>query len=261
MSLTVTKNDLLRHIGRKLGYNRSPGSFTPQQSTDAEDVLAAALRDFYEPDILPGEREKHQWSFLMPTKRFQLAAGEWKYTLPADFAMLNGPIAYARGEDTVYPTIAIVGPQHIYKRQQQDDAAGRPSMAAVEVKAPDGTGPTRYELIVYPTSDSDYEVALSYKVNPYTLANDEDLPLGGQPHAQTLIDACLARCAVFDELNDGQDAARFIEKLRSSISHDRRLSAPETLGTNVDRSDGPSDVCDGEFRNNNGRVPYNGVYY
>lgn len=259
MSLTVTKNDLLRHIGRKLGFSRNPSEWSPTQLQDATDVLDAALRRLYEPNILPGEREKHQWSFLMPTKRFQFAANEWRYTLPADFAMLNGPIAYARGEDTIYPTIDIVGPQHIYKRQQRDDAAGRPSMAAVEVKAPDGTSPTRYELIVYPTSDADYELSLNYRVNPYTLANDADLPLGGQPHSQTLISACLAECAVFDELNDGQDEARFIEQMRASISHDRRLSSPETLGTNTDGSDGADYPC--EVRNNSGLVPYNGNYY
>lgn len=238
MSLTVTKNDLLRHIGRKLGYNRTPSSFTSTQSTDATDVLNNALRRFYEPDILPGERDKWQWSFLFPTKRFQFTANEWRFVLPADFAMLNGPITYARGEDTVYPSIEIVGPQHIYTRQQQDDSAGRPRIAAVQVKTVDQVATTRHELIVYPTSDDDYEVSLSYKVNPFSLDYDTALPLGGQAHVQTIIAACMAECAAFDELTDGQDEARFIERLRASISHDRQVFAPETLGVNRDRSDG-----------------------
>lgn len=238
MSLTVTKNDLLRHIGRKLGYNRTPSSFTSTQSTDATDVLNNALRRFYEPDILPGERDKWQWSFLFPTKRFQFTANEWRFDLPADFAMLNGPITYARGEDTVYPSIEIVGPQHIYTRQQQDDSAGRPRIAAVQVKTVDQVATTRHELIVYPTSDDDYEVSLSYKVNPFSLDYDTALPLGGQAHVQTIIAACMAECAAFDELTDGQDEARFIERLRASISHDRQVFAPETLGVNRDRSDG-----------------------
>lgn len=238
MSLTVTKNDLLRHIGRKLGYNRTPSSFTSTQTTDATDVLNNALRRFYEPDILPGERDKWQWSFLFPTKRFQFTANEWRFDLPADFAMLNGPITYARGEDTVYPSIEIVGPQHIYTRQQQDDSAGRPRIAAVQVKTVDQVATTRHELIVYPTSDDDYEVSLSYKVNPFSLDYDTALPLGGQAHVQTIIAACMAECAAFDELTDGQDEARFIERLRASISHDRQVFAPETLGVNRDRSDG-----------------------
>lgn len=237
MSLTVTKTDLLRHIGRKLGYNRTPSSFTATQLVDATDVLNNALRRFYEPDIAPGEREKHQWSFLFPTKRFQFIENQFRFELPADFSMLNGPITYARGEDTVYPPISIVGPQDIYKRQQQDDSAGRPQLAAIQVVTVDQVAGTRHELVVYPTSDDDYEVNISYKVNPYSLDFDTALPLGGQAHVQTVIAACLAECAAFDELGDGQDEARFIERLRSSISHDRRVFAPETLGINRDTSD------------------------
>lgn len=246
MALTVTKTELLQRIGLKLGYSPTPSAWTSAQLVIATNVLEDALRRFYEPDILPGEREKHQWSFLFPTARFQFVENQFTVDLPADFSMLNGPITYARGEDTVYPPIAIVGPQEIYKRQQQDDSAGRPQLAAVQVKAVDPVAGTRHELVLYPTSDDDYEVNLSYKVNPYSLDFDTALPLGGQAHVQTIIAACLAECAAFDELNDGQDEARFIERLRSSISHDRRVFAPETLGINYDSSDA-YDVYEGNL--------------
>lgn len=237
MSLTVTKTALLGRIGKKLGYGRTSSSFTSTQLADATAVLEDALRRAYEPIIAPGEREKHQWSFLFPTKRFQFIENQFRFTLPADFSMLNGPLTYARGEDTVYSPIQIVGPQDIYKRQQQDDSAGRPQLAAIQVVTVDQVAGTRHELVVYPTSDDDYEVNLSYKVNPYSLDYDTALPLGGQAHVQLIIAACMAEAAKFDELNDGQDEAWFIECLRSSISHDRRVFAPETLGMNYDRSD------------------------
>lgn len=237
MSLTVTKNDLLRRIGRKLGYSRTPSALTSTQLVDATDVLNDSLRRFYEPDILPGEREKHQWSFLKPTKPFAFVENEYRFDLPEDFSMLDGPITYARGDETVFSAIAIVGVHKINKLQQQNDSAARPVMAAIQVKTPSQVGSTRQELLVYPTSDDDYEVSLTYKINPYSLDYDTSLPLGGQAHVQTIIAACLAECAVFDELTDGQDEARFIERLRASISHDRRLSAPETLGIDRDTSD------------------------
>jgi hypothetical protein len=235
MALTTTKADLMRYIGRKLGYGRSGVSGT--KLTDVTDVLNDALRRFYEPDILPGEREKHQWSFLYPVKRFEFAETKWKYNLPQDFSMLNGPIFYARGEDTTYPALEITGPEKIYARQQQDDSAGRPRLAAVQVKSPDQASPTSYELIVYPTSDDDYEVNLRYKINPYSLDDTYALPLGGQAHVQTVLAACLAEAAAFDELESDKYEVRFIERLRASISHDRKLSAPETLGINYDTSD------------------------
>jgi hypothetical protein len=233
MALTVTKNDLLRYIGRKLGYTRTPSSLTGTRLTDATDVLNDALRRFYEPAVVP----KHQWSFLFPTARFQFAADQWRYNLPADFQMIHGPIIYQRGQDACWPNIEITSPEKILSRQQQNDSAGRPYLGAVQVKQPDQASETRHELIVYPTSDDDYIVYLRYKINPYSLDSDVALPLGGQVHAQTLLAACLASCADFDEYEGDKYEIRFKEHLASSISHDQQVSAPETLGINYDTSD------------------------
>lgn len=266
MALTVTKSTLLRYIGRKLGLlteTRSASTLSGAALIDATDVLNDALRRFYDPDILPediGRYEKHQWSFLFPTVRFSLASGQWRYALPADFAMLHGPLTYARGEDTCYPPLELTAPEIVYRRQQQNDSSGIPRMAAIQVTTPQQGLPTSHELVVYPTSDGDYGLNLTYKINPYSLDADAELPLGGQAHVQTVISACLAAAAMFDEFEGSKYEQRFLEHLRSSISHDRKLSAPESLGVNYDTSDGV------EFYRNrpyggSSIVTYDGVSY
>jgi hypothetical protein len=265
MALTVTKNDLLRYIGRKLGKlteSRSASTLTGAALADCTDVLNDALRRFYEPDVLPeeiGRGEKHQWSFLFPTVRFAFTSNEWKYLLPADFSMIHGPLVYARGEDTSYGKLEITAPEKIQDLQQRDNSAGVPRMAAVRTAMPMQGVPGRQELIVYPTSSGNYSVDLTYKVNPYSLDADTELPLGGQAHVQTLIASCMAAAALFDEYEGDKYERRFIEHLRSSISHDRQLHAPESLGVNYDTSDGceyPRMRCGGESI-----VTYNGTSY
>jgi hypothetical protein len=230
MALTVTKTTLLRYIGRKLGYNRTSSSFTSTQSTDAVDVLNDALRRFYG---APG----HQWSFLCPTVPFGLTEGQWRYDLPEDFSMLKGPLSYERGTDACYPPIEITSPERIRRDQQHNDSSARPYRGAIETAPPVNGLATRYQLIVYPTADADYTVNLTYKINPYSLDEDSALPLGGDIHVQTIISACLAAAADFDEYEGDKYEARFREHMAASIAFDQKLSAPETLGINYDTSD------------------------
>lgn len=244
MALTVTKSVLLRYIGRKLGLlteSRLASTLSGASLIDATDVLNDALRMFYEPNVLPeeiGRYEKHQWSFLFSTQRFSLGSGVWRYSLPADFAMLNGPLTYARGEDTCYPPLELTAPEIVHRKQQQNDSSGVPKIAALETAMNQQGLGTRHELIVYPTPDGDYGLNLPYKINPYSLDADAELPLGGQAHVQTIIAACLAAAADFDEYEGDKYERRFMDHLRSSISHDRKLSAPQSLGINYDTSDG-----------------------
>lgn len=244
MALTVTKSTLLRYIGRKLGLltdSRLASTLSGAALIDATDVLDTALRSFYEPNVLPeevGRSEKHQWSFLFSTQKFSLQSGVWRYLLPADFSMFNGPLTFTRGEDTCYPAIEMTAPEHIYRMQQKNSSGGVPKWAARETAMNQQGLGTRHELVVYPTPSADYVLDLSYKINPYSLDADAELPLGGQAHVQTIISACLAAAADFDEYEGDKYERRFIDHLRSSISHDRKLSAPQYLGINTDTSDG-----------------------
>ena len=100
-------------------------------------------------------------------------------------------------------------------------------------------------------SGGSFEVQFRYRSNPYNLSPSKPYPLGGQPHAETLIASCLAAAEL--KLNDeqGPHYADFIEKLRSSVSIDRRMNL-HTLGYNGDGS------CEAQYERGQ-TVLFNGV--
>ncbi len=234
----MTYNDLRERIGDKLGYgyDSSMWSASASKSDRVEKILTAALSRFYDLAPLPGERDKHQWSFLFPTITLDLVAGQYAYDLPTNFAMFNGPLIYAPGTNDWYEPIKIMGAEYVQTKLTQSDTTALPRIAGVRIKAAQDIHQTVWELIVAPIPDANYQVKASIKINPTVPGATGDVPLGGQPHDLTLIEACLAECEMFDELSDLRHNARFVECLRGSVSHDRQVSSAHTLGYNGDPS-------------------------
>jgi hypothetical protein len=234
MPRNLTYDDCRRYIGRKLGMNRTPSTIAANTiwSTDVEDVLADSLERFYDPEVTP----KHQWSFLTPTIRFEFRDGVYRYDLPANFAMFGGPLTYPPASSAVFPEVEMTSPERVLHNLQRNSATGRPMMAAYRIKDTLGLHETAYELLVYPTPDEDYEAYAPVKINPLVVGSTQEVPLGGQPHRQTILAACLAECAAFNEEDDRYEQ-RFMRRLMASISHDQQVSCPPMLGANVDRSD------------------------
>lgn len=66
-NIGLTYTELRRHIGREIGKDRDPTAWSSATTADAGDILKAGLRQFYWPQVLPGESTPHVWSFLQPT--------------------------------------------------------------------------------------------------------------------------------------------------------------------------------------------------
>ena len=71
-TLAITYSDLLRELGRDLGWGRNPGRWKEDDRIDAEDCIKAGLRSFYIP--LPLDGKSHRWSFLDPLQTFTAVA-------------------------------------------------------------------------------------------------------------------------------------------------------------------------------------------
>lgn len=242
----VTYDDLRDIIGDQLGYGVSSTSWSADatKTERIERCLEGALRRFYVPDV------PHQWTFLFPVKDMPLVEGVYRYVLPADFAMLqtSHKPTFAPGEDAIFPSLDIMGPETLWYMLQQDESAGRPRICAIQLAtAVDGIG-TRYELLVYPVPDTDYILKLPYQINPIIPGADGAVPLGGQPHEQTVIEACRAEAEAFDEFSNGRYEQRFQQRLAASIAHDQIVAAPFTLGVNRDASDGYTGLSQAEER-------------
>lgn len=109
-TLAITYHDLLRELGRFLGWGRNPGLWKPEDKLDADDCIKAGLRQFYIP--FPIDGKSHRWSFLDPLQTFQsvvpystgtvtivagvvtLASGTWpSWAAAGDFRI--GGVAYS----------------------------------------------------------------------------------------------------------------------------------------------------------------------
>lgn len=222
-----------------------------EQFGAVDSIVQRGVMAFYTPAPLPGERYGHEWSFLRPNATLATIAEDYDYDLPSDFAMLDGPITYAPGAAVLYRAIHIVGEHQIRLRLSQAEFAGRPEWAAIRPKALSQTTGTRYEMLLWPVPNDAYTLHYPYRVNPGALTTTNNMPYGGQPHYETILASCVA-------LAVPERAGEYQERLRASVSHDRRLASPRTLGYNQDSSDGVG----GDHRDlQQNIVTYNGITY
>jgi hypothetical protein len=256
--LTIDLNYLKRIVGRHMGVTAHPASWTHKQAEEVNEAIRGGLRRFYTPPVLPGERWAHEWSFLRPVDAIQTMAGVYTYDMPEDYAFIDGPMTYDPGMALIYPPVRIVAEHQIRARTQEIQHSARPEMAAIRVKRDQQNG-TRWEILFWPTPDAEYSLHFRYRTNPTLLSSGIAKPVGGMPHAQTVIESCLLSA---EEMMGAKTDryARYIELLKSSVSHDRIANSPDTLGRSRDNSDRMGDS--GDYRDWSATTTtYNGIVY
>lgn len=247
--MSLTYDDLRSRIGEKAKYGYIVQAFAPEEAARVEIILKNALNRFFDPMILPGESEKHQWSFLTPSLTIDLVEGQYAYDLPVQFVAFMGPLVMAPGQNNWYPPIEVLGAQEVERRLAEFDSNSRPCIAGVRIKNAQDQAETQWELIVHPTPDADYQVKAPIRINPTIPGAAGDIPLGGQPHDHTLVCACNAETVAHlaDQGDGGQSEVRFIEALRSSVSHDRRVTGAHRLPKNTDPGSYDDPYCASNF--------------
>jgi hypothetical protein len=99
-TLSVTYHELLRELGRFLGWGRNPGRWKEDDKSDAEDCIKSGLRQFYIP--LPVDGKSHRWSFLDPLQTFSAVEPYSTGTV----TIVNGVVTLAGG---TFPSWAASG--------------------------------------------------------------------------------------------------------------------------------------------------------
>lgn len=234
--LTINKAYLKRLIGDAFGYGPSPAIWDQTQSQRVKLALETGLRKFYMPPVLPGEKYAWEWSFLAPTSQMTMVPGKYEYDLPADFCNLEQPFVYQPNTTVMYPPIRIVSERQVMAFLQRTVAASMSTICCIRPKQLDQSAGTRYEVLFWPVPDQAYGLTYTYQIYPSMLGAEVALPFGGQASAQTIIEACLA---AVEEIKGerGLHSELFMEHMRTSVSHDRKVNTPQTLGRNHDRSD------------------------
>lgn len=256
-SLEVDRAYIERLVGRNMGFGPHPATWTHRQGEEVAEAIRVGLRRFYTPPVLPGERNAHQWSFLRPLGQITTAADVYEYDLPDDFAMLDGPLTFAPDSSVLYAPIPLMSEHQLRASRQNVQYSSRPSAAAICVASVDGA--TRWKLQVWPTPDGEYQIEYRYKTNPGLLSASKTMPLGGAPHAQTIIEACLLAADDLMGVKASPHYPKYMELLRSSVSQDRISSTPDSLGHNGDVSG--HDFAD-DYRDHMSHVvTYNGTSY
>lgn len=258
-TLSISRTDLVRYVGRFLGYGT--GTLDTEQTQDVTDCIDRGLRQFYQPPVLEGEGQSHTWSFMKPVMEIGIAVNQRALQLPDDFGGFLESFLYFAPQDDAWQKLPIVGIGQILNERQFDSdtntTTGVPELAAVVPIGSDGTNGQRFALELWPSTDSTYTIRGQYYSNPYQISTSKPYPLGGQPHAETLIESCLAIAEQM--LNDeiGLHTSKFTVQLRTSISHDRRMTGTKHFGYNADRSGRGG----GPDRNLADYVTHNGTLY
>jgi len=208
----------LREAGRVLGYGRNFDTWAREQTENADAVVQRGVYRFYTPAPIDGRKYGHEWSFLQPVRTLTTVSGTYVYDLPTDFVSLNGPMTYPADQDLLYVTVELVSLYQINKRRIDSTSTGTPTMVALVPK----DEPGRYEFHFWLTPDDAYSIQYPCRIRPLPLSDENPLPYGGEEHAQTILEACLAEAEVENGIKEPVHELRFQDKLRASVSHDLR---------------------------------------
>ena len=261
--LSINKAQLKRLVGWKNEYGPNPARWSHSQNSEVEEIVRMGLRSFYNPMVLPGERAPHNWSFMRPVVMISTSASLYAYDLPEDFAVLHGPITYTPGESVIYPPIKVTAERYVDNKLQVGEGSGRPLEAAIRIKYDDDrvAGEAQvWELILWPIPDAVYKLNVPYSINAEHLSDDTSLPLGGQPHAQTLIESCLAAAENMSG-QKGVHTEKLMLCLQASIGHDREVESPDTMGVFHSHYDDSGSFSNGQHGFDEHSTLYNGVSY
>lgn len=257
--LQINKAYLRRLVGIEAGFGPHAATWSHKQRSMVESVVEAGLRKFYDPPLLRGSVYKHEWSFAAPFLPLNLTSGVDEYELPEGVASVSDHLVYAPGSNTIYPAISLTGASVIHSRRQRGPQSGLPTLAATSPVTPQGNTGTRYKILFWPTPDSDYLIRYQCQINFGMLSADTEIPHGGQAHAQTVIEACLAAHEESHGVVGGPHGQLFERCLQSSVAHDQQVSSPKTLGVLSDNSDFREVLPNIHSQDN--LTTYNGVVY
>ena len=261
-SLSLSLTGLRKEVGWLWLGDRASAGWTADETDQIDEMIHSGVRQFYHPPPLPGQGLSHKWSFLEPTTTLSTVADTSDYTLPASFGGMNGPLTYASG-DNRWNAIDITNEHRIRRLRQRDFSTltSHPISAAIRARASDGSDGQRFELLLWPTPNKAYTLSYKYHALQAKLSASNPYPLGGEAHAETILESCLAITEQRLENNAGVHTQKFAERLAASVSFDLQTYAPEYMGYNGDKSDGMG-PSEGDYRRHFGSdVDYDGTIF
>lgn len=238
-TLSLTRSQLEAEVGFSLGWGRgddySDTAWDTRKQQGIDAAIDAGLRMFYYPTPMPGDKESYDWSFMRPTRTVTLVSGQSLVALPDDFGGLEGDVHFVEsgrtGRALKQTSEQLIGRMFM----ETPDRTGQPEVCAIKQEVTTGKYKgQRASLYVFPTADDDYTLSVQYYILPDTLTTSFPYALGGAQHAETIKAACLAAADLHQNDRKAQKWDLFIDRMRASISLDRRNKA-QFFGLNLDQ--------------------------
>src|SRR6185369_14019308 len=118
-------------------------------------------------------------------------------------------------------------------QRDNETTTGSPKLAAVQTLPMDGTTAQRWSLAIWPNPNGPYHLRGTYRSNPYQLTATAIYPMGGQPHSETIREACLGIAERdVNDVPNGPHQTAFRERMVASVNLDRRMTTPKSFGFN-----------------------------
>lgn len=262
---------LMRELGHVLGVGRDDSDWDFQVNGRLDSIVQSGYYQFcYPPPVmlnqqqtgdtvspdLPKETEEakdqrirspHTWSFLRQMETLSLAVGQSIYDAPSNFTGQVGDLVITTGEGR----LPIVAEEQLRNLLAKDTATGTPKYVAVRPKQSDGQGHQTWEIVVYPSPSKPMAATFRYAVQPAPLGLDNQFPLGGRQHAETLLASCMAvaeeREGALRESPIGTALARFMQRLAASVHVDKQAGKPTGDGNTWSDEDNEADKLRGQI--------------
>lgn len=185
-TLDLTFQDIYDRVADFLSVSTSDSTALSR----VKDITHRGFRNFLYP-IHPRTGFRHIWTFLRVYSTINTTNGQWKYALPSDFGrMISGEMYY--DESKGYPRVMKRSPEQIMDYRSGIITESWPEIFAVQPVKRDEDQRTRWELWLYPTPHSSFDMGFFYQANPLKPEDTTDYLVGMPEYQEALVESCLA---------------------------------------------------------------------
>ena len=237
-TLSISRAEILQAVGAYLFAGEGPNLGERNQYVWNREQLAQVNRV-----INRGQRQfygAYPWSFLRLRLSLSITSGTADYTLPDAFGGIYDPyLSFTVDDGRIFPVYETSVAQLLSYRQNATRLLAWQEMYyAKEAKSPTGTTGQRFQLLLYPAPAADGTLTGSYYASPDACTDSLPYPLGGFPHAESLLASCMASAELEKFGHPGPQKQIYIEALQRSVDHEKR-TGPKHFGYNGDGSTSP----------------------
>jgi len=177
-----------------------------------------------------------------PSVTFATATTATFYWNRADCVGTGANVNLYYGPDTNNGPLKQVNSEYIMNLEQNQNSlhVGKPAMYSIAPATwpiDKGVAEQEFHVQIYPWADSGITLYGDMRLNPDGMSDDNDIPLGGTTHYETIVASCLAIAEEFGDTPSSKYRELFMQRLSASIMMDRTGMYPSILGYNGDASD------------------------